>query len=278
MNGQWTGRYTGSNTGLLVVDLDHMETHYEGRAFAYDDNPTLPGTFAFIKTPDKASCYQQNLELFPINPHTGDPGNWDQIAQYFPEGTIFPRRADLELSRTNNSLKVSWETDIGTSGTTEMPKTRAGEPTEIQPLPEVTNWKQFKEYVNCLEFRRYIFRGQRNPLRLRTAYHRTRRADLTRFLNQDIQTLHRHLSRRTSHIFNLRIPDQNGAFFNLLQHHGYLTPLLDWTYSPNVSAFFAEQDRSLSPVPDAAEGPENGQSRSGELIRLMTLFRSSPSL
>jgi hypothetical protein len=26
-----------------------MGTHYEGRAFAYDDNPSLPGTFAFIK-------------------------------------------------------------------------------------------------------------------------------------------------------------------------------------------------------------------------------------
>ena len=68
MNGQWIGRYTGSNTGLLVVEIDDMGTHYEGRAFAYDDNPLLPGTVVLIKTPDKAKHYQQNLELFPINP------------------------------------------------------------------------------------------------------------------------------------------------------------------------------------------------------------------
>ncbi len=60
-----------------------------------------------------------------------------------------------------------------------------------------------------------------------------------RFLANDIQTLYRHLSQRTTHIFNLNIPEQNGAFFNLAQHHGYPTPLLDWTYSPYVGAFFA---------------------------------------
>jgi hypothetical protein len=89
-------------------------------------------------------------------------------------------------------------------------------PTEYQPLPDVQSWKDFKAFVTGLEYRRFIFRGQQHPFRLRKGFHRSGRADLPRFLNEDIRALHRHLSVRTSHVFNLGIPDENGAFFNLV--------------------------------------------------------------
>jgi hypothetical protein len=55
------------------------------------------------------------------------------------------------------------------------------------------------------------------------------------------------------HVFNLSIPDENGAFFNLVQHHGYPTPLLDWTYSPYVAAFFAYHRLKNSEAANACE-------------------------
>src|SRR5437868_398776 len=75
--------------------------------------------------------------------------------------------------------------------------------------------------------------------RLRSHFHRMGRFNLMRFINEDIPMLHGNLSSLTQHLFNLNDHLQNGAFYNLVQHHGYPTPLLDWTYSPFVAAFFA---------------------------------------
>jgi len=238
MNGQWVGRYSGSTAGLLVIDLDDMRTHYEGRAYVYDDNHSLPSTFVFIRTHNKDNAFQLALDTYPIDPRTEEPTTWNLIASRFPE-VNFPIHADVSIRCDGPTLHVRWSTNIGTTGEAQLPRTKAGEPTEYEPTSDVSDWDTFKVFASSVDHRRFIFRGQEELLRLRTGFHRTGRADIVRFLTDDIHTLHRHLSLRTSHIFNLTIPQENGAFFDLVQHHGYPTPLLDWTYSPYVAAFFA---------------------------------------
>lgn len=109
----------------------------------------------------------------------------------------------------------------------------------IRIVSSPKNWSEFREYVSALKGCRLLFKGQNDLWRHRTSFHCSGRADLGRFLNEDVPALYKHLSARTKHVFNLTNPDENGAFFNLIQHHGYPTPLLDWTYSPYVAAFFA---------------------------------------
>jgi hypothetical protein len=153
---------------------------------------------------------------------------------------VFPTSADVECEWDDKHLKISWVTNIGTSGSADIAKSKADQPSTCQPLA-ISTWEDFKKYVTGLEQFRFIYRGQTNTWRLRSPFHRTGRGDMRNFFLQDVPVLHRSLSARTKHVFNLTDPLQNAAFLNMVQHHGYPTPLLDWTYSPFVAAYFAYQ-------------------------------------
>ena len=245
MNGQWIGAYTGSNTGTIVIEIDDMDDHYFGYAHVYDSSRTLPNSFVVINAPKNTDKFSLNLQIYPLDPRNGMPTQWDQVKSLYSEDVIFPQTAEVHFDLSGDCLEVSWKTNIETTGSAKLPKSQADKSSEYKPDSSIQNWKDFKEHVNQLEPRRFIFRGQNGPWRLRTSFHRKGRADLVRFITQDIQALHRNLSARTKHIFNLNIPDENGAFFNLVQHHGYPTPLLDWTYSPYVGAFFAYRYKNV---------------------------------
>jgi hypothetical protein len=164
MNGQWSGQYGGSSSGKIIIDLDYMETNHIGHAYICDNDPTMPGRFFEINTSEP------EIKLYKIDHHIGKIN--------FSQHEV----AECEFILLGDILEVNWKINNGTYGLAKVTRSKADEPTRYQPLPDVNDWKSFKEYISTLDHRRYIFRGQRDLKRLRTSFHRTGRADLRRYL------------------------------------------------------------------------------------------------
>jgi FRG domain len=242
MNGQWIGSYSGTNTGTIVADLDDVGTNYAGVVFGYENNLGAPRTFAHVEIPKGKATFSLRAGLVHSERGSGSLVTPESLAQKFP-GVQMPTHADTEWEVTPNQISLKWKTNIGTNGEGRMVKSEGQNPSLLIPRPDVKTWEDFKRFVLALQPYRFAFRGHENSTwRLRTAFHRTGRASLLKFMIQDVPALHRHLSGLTTHHFDLSDPLDYAAFLNLVQHHGYPTPILDWTHSPFVAAYFAFKD------------------------------------
>jgi hypothetical protein len=238
MNGQWLGEYSGSSKGRITLNVDDLSSHFRGVAFLHSTDNVVPSVAVGFSTQNKDRTFSCRTDwMRPIDLDSGMIEPWDVIKHRYPNNVVFSNYADVQGAWNDEELRLSWISEIGNIGSCVLPRSKANTPSSL--VPSLKNWEGYKTYVSELEVKRYLFRGQNKPWRLRTSFHRSGRADLMRFWHEDRQVLHRHLSARTNHVFNLDNPSENGAFFNLIQHHGYPTPLLDWTYSPYIAAFFA---------------------------------------
>jgi hypothetical protein len=237
LNGQWVGKYTGTDSGAIHLNIDEDESEYIGVAYLFTD-PKLPTVIAYFATPKTTGEFSFRTDkILAIDPATSQPVTWDSIKEKYPKDLTFADYADVRGSCDRKGLSLTWVTSIGVTGTCVLPRSKADQPSELVPLEQ--DWKTYKDFGIRLASDRPLFRGQSKPWRLRTPFHRSGRANMQRFVFRDIPTLSRHLSARMKHVFNLEDKNDFGAFINLIQHHGYPTPVLDWSYSPYVAAFFA---------------------------------------
>ncbi len=231
------GNFTSKYDGWVVANIDEFTDNYQGIIFFNPRDLTIPAVAVRFNTVDKNTEFTfSSINIASTDPHTGMICTWDSIKDLY-SGYDMPNAVTISGHFADDEMQVKAITNHKSEILAVLNKSPFTTDSKIQG--QSTSWDGFKSKVSTFVGRRYLFRGQNKPWKLRTAFHRRKRYNLSRFINEDIQTLHRYLTAKMKHVFNLSNPDENGAFFNLIQHHGYPTPLLDWTYSPYVAAFFA---------------------------------------
>jgi len=186
MKGQWLGAFTGSTAGEILVNVDETRATFRGTAYLTDPADNAPPLVASFETIDKGNPFTVQANIATLGPR-GLFEPWDSLKARFPNTEAVSTRADVHGGWNDEMLRLTWTTDIGATGECILPISKAGTPSEL-PSQEM-DWAGYKNYVAGLESKDYLFRGQTEPWRLRTAFHRSGRSDLLRYRTHDIPAL-----------------------------------------------------------------------------------------
>ena len=226
MWGQWLGSFHGTSNGEVILNID-KDIENRGRLSTYDSTFNIPARWADIHFSNTSG----NISATFI--YTSPPTHIDNV--------ISPTKGELKISKlTDTLMEGEWSTDINTNGNFTLSKS---DETLSSKADLTLTWDKFTNWLNENKETDFVFRGQRNSeWKLKTSFHRTGRYDLLRYGNDDISHLNHFLAPLLNKSFNIADAVEHGALINLAQHHGFPTPLLDWTESPYIAAFFAFTD------------------------------------
>lgn len=101
---------------------------------------------------------------------------------------------------------------------------------------ELKSWDNYQTKVR--KYKNYIWRGQREDLTLKSSFDRSPRyskGQRKKELGKHLENFKKEMEKSHPHM----IPKNEDEIWALGQHYGLKTPLLDWSLSPFIAAYFA---------------------------------------
>ncbi|BDB29513.1 FRG domain-containing protein (plasmid) [Cupriavidus sp. P-10] len=119
------------------------------------------------------------------------------------------------------------------------------------------SWEEFKSWASRIHDAHAVaYRGQAdNKWSLQTSLYRAGRSNLLRYRSDTLNEFHNHLEALTGLHVDRHNPSEFGRMIAIAQHQGLPTPLLDWTQSPYIAAWFALSDSLNLPPPLPPNAP-----------------------
>jgi hypothetical protein len=239
MWGQWIGAIGGTNTALVSLSIDR-DSPFAGRIIVGDISRNHLSFHAWTTIKQNGDLITGEITDFI----SFSPQNFPAPQQFLPDTGSLPKKGKFTGKLEENLLRGDWETDIETKGEliiVNKEEYLPGPPDFIMSWSDFNQWAlKEKQKNNGL-----IFRGHSDSKHtLQTSFHRNGRRDLINYSLNDVPELARHISATVGRSFSTNNPEEHGELLYLAQHHGYPTPLLDWTESPHIAAYFSFQGLS----------------------------------
>jgi hypothetical protein len=91
MRGQWAGAFEATPGGGIVINVDELESCYEGTAYLNPANNSVPKSEVIFRTTNKdvGNIKFTTNVMFPLHPVTYQRARWDDIKHMFADDVDF---------------------------------------------------------------------------------------------------------------------------------------------------------------------------------------------